>query len=99
MRKVLTEFGHVSGARYCVGTAASLHRVPGAGRSRRGLVFCRVLDQTFAPAPAATSTGVIARLVEVLFTTLLALVVYLVGPLVGGALAAGVHRGVQHGFA
>jgi hypothetical protein len=55
-----------------------------------------VLGQTFAPAPGPAASAVGALLVEVLYTTALGLVVLhsatLVGPFVGGALAAAVYR-------
>lgn len=81
--------GHVSGAHYnpAVSLAVFLRgKLPSGqlvpyiasqvlGALAGAFVSYMILDQTFAPAPAATATTMIALLVEVLFTLLLALVV------------------------
>jgi aquaporin Z len=81
--------GHVSGAHYnpavslalfLRGTFAASELLPYmlsqlAGAFAAGLVVYIIFGRTFVPAPAATSTVTAALLVEILYTTALALVV------------------------
>jgi aquaporin Z len=81
--------GHISGAHYnpavslalfLRGTFAASELLPYmlsqlAGAFAAGLVVYIIFGRTFVPAPAATSTVTAALLVEILYTTALALVV------------------------